>query len=138
MLFRSPSSASSVTVENFDMDHVHRMSSLAVTGQASRESSRPSSPRFDPADKFHSDPTLPKTTCLSKERPVDQLSQNMERIFTRFADMQQCLAEIRDFTQNGKKAQGGYPNACEPPYVNVTCQVGACLHMWVLSVDTVG
>ncbi|XP_067098079.1 WD repeat and coiled-coil-containing protein [Osmerus mordax] len=119
---RAASSASSVTVENFDMDHVHRMSSLAVSGQASRESSRPCSPRFDPADKFHTDPTLPKTTCLPKERPVDQLNNNMERIFTRFADMQQCLAEIRDFTQNGKKAQGGYPNACEPPYVNVTCQ----------------
>ncbi|GAA6224498.1 WD repeat and coiled-coil-containing protein-like isoform X1 [Lates japonicus] len=41
---RAPSSASSITVENFDMDHVNRMSSLAVAGQASRDSSRASSP----------------------------------------------------------------------------------------------
>ncbi|XP_042359528.1 WD repeat and coiled-coil-containing protein [Plectropomus leopardus] len=119
------SSASSITVENFDMEHVNRMTSLAVAGQVSRDSSRASSPRLEPADKLHTDPTLPmpeKTPGPSKERALEQLVQNMERLFTRFADVQQCLTEIRDYTQNGKKALSVYPNACEPPYVNVTCQ----------------
>ncbi|KAM3602869.1 uncharacterized protein V6R79_012280 [Siganus canaliculatus] len=122
---RAPSSASSVTVENFDMDHVNRISSLAVASQVSRDSSRASSPRHEPSDKLHTEPTLPmpdKTSGHAKERALEQLVQNMERLFTRFADVQQCLTEIRDYTQNGKKALTVYPNACEPPYVNVTCQ----------------
>lgn len=127
---RAASSASSITVENFDMDHVNRMSSLAVTGQASRDSSRASSPRFEPPDKLHTDPTLPMPEKTSsghaKDRGVEQLVHNMERLFTRFADVQQCLTEIRDYTQNGKKAPSVYPNASEPPYVNVTCQVRLC------------
>lgn len=123
---RAPSSASSITVENFDMDHVSRVSNLAVASQVSRDSSRASSPRFEPVDKLHTDSTLPmleKTPGQAKERALEQLVHNMERLFTRFADVQQCLAEIRDYTQNGKKAPSVYPNACEPPYVNVTCQV---------------
>lgn len=128
---RAPSSASSITVENFDMDHVNRMSSLAVAGQVSRDSSRASSPRLDPADKLHTDPTLPmpeKTPSNpAKERALEQLVHNMERLFTRFADVQQCLTEMRDYTQNGKKALSVYPNASEPPYVNVTCQVQLCI-----------
>ncbi|AWP19765.1 putative WD repeat-containing protein C2orf44 -like [Scophthalmus maximus] len=122
---RAPSSASSITVENFDMDHVNRMTSLAVAGQASRDSSRASSPRLEPSDKLHSEATLPMPEKLSspaKERALEQLVHNMERLFTRFADVQQCLTEIRDHTQNGKKAPSVYPSASEPPYVNVTCQ----------------
>lgn len=120
------SSASSITVENFDMDHVNRMASLAVAGQASRDSSRASSPRFEPSDKLHTEPTLPmpeKSAGPARERALEQLVHNMERLFTRFADVQQCLAEIRDYTHNGKKSMSVYPNACEPPYVNVTYQV---------------
>lgn len=123
---RALSSASSITVENFDMDHVNRMSSLAVAGQGSRDSSRASSPRFEPSDKLHTEPTLPmpeKTSGPAKERALEQLVRNMERLFIRFADVQHCLTEIRDYTQNGKKALSFYPNASEPPYVNVTCQV---------------
>ncbi|XP_023133504.1 WD repeat and coiled-coil-containing protein [Amphiprion ocellaris] len=122
---RAPSSASSITVENFDMDHINRMSSLAVAGQVSRESSRCSSPRFEPSEKLHSEPTLPmpdKTSAVAKERALEQLVHNMERLFTRFTEVQQCLTEIRDCTQNGKKALTVYPNACEAPYVNVTYQ----------------
>ncbi|TMS11980.1 WD repeat and coiled-coil-containing protein [Larimichthys crocea] len=58
----------------------------------------------------------------AKDRALEQLVHNMERLFTRFADLQQCLTEVRDYTQNGKKALSVYPKACEPPYVNVTCQ----------------
>ncbi|XP_030261314.1 WD repeat and coiled-coil-containing protein isoform X1 [Sparus aurata] len=122
---RAPSSASSITVENFDMDHINRMSSLAVASQTSRDSSRASSPRLEPSDKLHMEPTLPmpeKASGLARERALEQLVHNMERLFTRFADVQQCLSEMRDYTQNGKKALTVYPNACEPPYVNVTCQ----------------
>ncbi|XP_034383938.1 WD repeat and coiled-coil-containing protein isoform X2 [Cyclopterus lumpus] len=122
---RAPSSPSSVTVENFDVDHVNRMSCLAVAGQASRDSSRACSPRHEPSDKLHTDPTLPypdRAMGPAKERALEQLVLNMERLFTRFADVQQCLTEIRDYNQNGKKAQGAYPSASEPPYVNVTCQ----------------
>ncbi|XP_037607508.1 WD repeat and coiled-coil-containing protein [Sebastes umbrosus] len=119
------SSSSSITVENFDMDHINRMSSLAVAGHASRDSSRASSPRLESSDKFHTDPTLPmpeKALPPARDRALEQLVHNMERLFTRFSDVQQCLTEIRDYTQNGKKALSVYPNACEPPYVNVTCQ----------------
>ncbi|KAM9356086.1 WD repeat and coiled-coil-containing protein [Pholidichthys leucotaenia] len=122
---RALSSASSITVENFDMDHVNRMTSLAVAGQASRDSSRASSPRLELSDKLHTDPTLlmpEKTSSGAKEHALEQLVQNMERLFTRFADVQQCLTEIRDYAQNGKKAPIVYPNASELPYVNVTCQ----------------
>ncbi|XP_030261315.1 WD repeat and coiled-coil-containing protein isoform X2 [Sparus aurata] len=130
---RAPSSASSITVENFDMDHINRMSSLAVASQTSRDSSRASSPRLEPSDKLHMEPTLPmpeKASGLARERALEQLVHNMERLFTRFADVQQCLSEMRDYTQNGKKALTVYPNACEPPYVNVTCQVPYGLFSW--------
>ncbi|XP_054474493.1 WD repeat and coiled-coil-containing protein isoform X2 [Anoplopoma fimbria] len=122
---RALSSTSLVTVESFDMDHVNRMASLAVAGQASRDSSRASSPRHEPSDKLHTDPTLPypeKAMAPAKERGLEQLVHNMERLFTRFADVQQCLMEIKDYNQNGKKAPSFYPSASEPPYVNVTCQ----------------
>ncbi|CAM9322230.1 unnamed protein product [Lampetra planeri] len=120
---RATSSASSITVENFDADHVHRMASLAVSGQLSRDSSRASSPRLEPSDKMEQ--TLPmhdRTSGAAKERALEQLVHNMERLFTRFADVQQCLTEIREVTHNGRKGPSVYPNACEPPYVNVTCQ----------------
>lgn len=123
---KAVSSTSSITLENFDMDHVNRMSNLAVAGQASRDSSRASSPRLEPPDKLHTNPATPLTektvTQSQRERALEQLVHNMERLFTRFSDVQQCLAEIRDYTQNGKKAQSLYPQSTEPPYVNVTCQ----------------
>ncbi|KAM4528879.1 WD repeat and coiled-coil-containing protein [Fundulus diaphanus] len=123
---RASSSTSSIPVENFDMDHVSRMSSLAVGGQASRDSSRASSPRFESSEKNLSEPpTLPlpdKASGLTRERSLEQLVHNMERLFTRFGDVQRCLTEIGDYTQNGKKAPTVYPNATDPPYVSVTCQ----------------
>ncbi|XP_029588873.1 WD repeat and coiled-coil-containing protein [Salmo trutta] len=120
---QSHSSASSITVENFDMEPVNRMRGSVQSGDLSR----PCSPYYNPGDKPHTElPTLPKTTPLApreKERNLEQLSQNMERISSRFSEVQQCLTEIRDFTQNGKRGLGTiYPNACEPPYVNITCQ----------------
>ncbi|KAM3860908.1 WD repeat and coiled-coil-containing protein [Diretmus argenteus] len=122
---KATSSASSITVEHFDMDHVNRIASLAVAGHTSRDSSRASSPRFDLSDRLHTGPTLPmpeRTSGPAKERTLEQLVQNMDRLHTRFADVQQCLTEIRDCTQNGRKALSIYPNSAEPPYVNVTCQ----------------
>lgn len=122
---KAMSSTSSITLENYDMDHINRMSSLAVAGHTSRDSSRASSPRLEPSEKLHTDPSLPlaeKTSSHSRERALEQLVHNMERLFTRFADVQQCLTELRDYTQNGKKAPSVYPNFTEPPYVNVTCQ----------------
>ncbi|TWW69105.1 WD repeat and coiled-coil-containing protein [Takifugu flavidus] len=122
---QAPSSAASVTAENFDMDHVSRLTSLTVANQPSRDSSRASSPRPELLDKFHAENTLPlheKTPSAAKEQALEQLGRNMERLFTRFADVQQCLNEIKDYAQNGKKAQAAYPSASEPPYVNVTCQ----------------
>nr|XP_015803660.2 WD repeat and coiled-coil-containing protein [Nothobranchius furzeri] len=122
---RAQSGRSSITMENFDMDHINRMTSLAVAGQASRDSSRASSPRFELSEKIHAEPTLPvpeKVSGSPKERGLEQLVHNMERLFTRFADVQRCLTEIRDYTQNGKRVQNVYPSASEPPYVNITCQ----------------
>uniref|UniRef100_A0A3P9I2K9 WD repeat and coiled-coil-containing protein n=1 Tax=Oryzias latipes TaxID=8090 RepID=A0A3P9I2K9_ORYLA len=123
---RAPSSAS-FAVDSFDMDPVNHMASLAVAGQASRDSSRASSPRFEPPDKRQTEPAppLPEKAAAAgpaRERGLDQLVLNMERLFTRFADVQQCLTDIRDSTQNGKKSPSVYPGANEPPYINVTCQ----------------
>ncbi|XP_051952243.1 WD repeat and coiled-coil-containing protein-like isoform X2 [Xyrauchen texanus] len=119
---RAVSIASSDTLETYEMDQVSRMATLAVASQTSRDSSRPCSPRYEVLDKFYSDATLPKNSCQSKDKKVEQLMQNMESIITRFADVQQCLSEIRDFTQNGKKMTCNYPSACEPQYVYITCQ----------------
>ncbi|XP_028858690.1 WD repeat and coiled-coil-containing protein [Denticeps clupeoides] len=119
---RAMSSTSSITVESYDMDHINRMATLAVAGQASRESSRPCSPRYELSEKLHSDPTLPKDSGLPRDKASDQLGQNMERIFARFAEVQNSLMEIRDFAQNGRKGTGSYPSVSEPPYVSVTCQ----------------
>nr|XP_055049647.1 WD repeat and coiled-coil-containing protein [Misgurnus anguillicaudatus] len=119
---RTTSSASSITVETYDMDHVRRMTALAIAGQASRDSSGPCSPRYEASEKLFSDATSQKNSCQSKEKNLEQLTQNMERIFGRFAEVQQCLSEIRDFTQNGKKLACSYPSGYEPQYVHVTCQ----------------
>ncbi|XP_053470081.1 WD repeat and coiled-coil-containing protein [Ictalurus furcatus] len=119
---RATSSTSSITLENYDMDHVNRMTTLAI---ASHESTRPSSPRYTASEKLLSDSPLLKNSqqqCLAKENNHEQLAHNMERIFARFAEVQQCLSELKDFTQNGKKLMSSYPPACEPQYVHVTCQ----------------
>ncbi|KAM4633174.1 WD repeat and coiled-coil-containing protein [Polymixia lowei] len=115
---RAGSSTSSVTADNCAMDQVNRAAGLAVA----RDSSRPSSPRYDPSDKLHAEPAPDRTSAVAKERALEQLVQNMERLLLRFAEVQQCMTEIRDHTQNGKKAQSIYPNACDAPYVNITCQ----------------
>lgn len=121
---RAPSSASSTTtVENYDMDHINRMASLTVSNQVSRDSSRCSSPRLEPPDRVHTEQTLPPASSLAREHKLEGLVHNMERLFSRFAEVQQCLTEIRDYTQNGRKTSCMYPSATEPPYVNITCQV---------------
>lgn len=120
---RATSSMSSITLENYDMDHVNRMTTLAVASHTNHESIRPSSPRFPASEKLLSDSPLPKNNCITKENNLEQLAVSMERIFSRFAEVQQCLSEIKDFTQNGKKLASSYPPACEPQYVHVTCQV---------------
>ncbi|XP_060722493.1 WD repeat and coiled-coil-containing protein isoform X1 [Tachysurus vachellii] len=113
---RATSSTSSITVENYDMDHVNRIPTLATA-------TRPSSPRYTASEKLLSDSPLLKNSCHGKENNSEQLAHNMERIFGRFAEVQQCLSEIKDFTQNGKKLMSSYPPVREPQYVHVTCQM---------------
>lgn len=120
---RATSSTSSITLENYDLDHVNRLTTLAVASHANHESMRPSPPRYAASEKLLSDSPLLKNSCVAKDNNHEQLAHNMERIFTRFAEMQQCLLEIKDFMQNGKKLMSSYPPACEPQYVHVTCQV---------------
>uniref|UniRef100_W5LD85 WD repeat and coiled-coil-containing protein n=1 Tax=Astyanax mexicanus TaxID=7994 RepID=W5LD85_ASTMX len=119
---RATSSTSSITLENYDMDHISRMATLAVAGQASRESSRPCSPRYEPSEKLLSDPPMLQNSCSSKEKNLEQLAHNMERIFARFDEVRQCLTEIKDYAQNGRKPFISYPAASEPQYIHVTCQ----------------
>ncbi|XP_026800169.3 WD repeat and coiled-coil-containing protein [Pangasianodon hypophthalmus] len=119
---RATSSTSSITLENYDMDHVNRMATLAIASHANNESTRPSSPRYTASEKLLTDSPLLKNSCLAKENNLEQLANNMEKIFARFAEVQQCLSEIKDFTHNGKKLMSSYPSACEPQYVHVTCQ----------------
>lgn len=120
---RPDSSASSVTVDAFEMDQMSRMATLPVGGPTSRESSRPGSPRFDLSEKFLSEPAPAKSNCFSKDKSSEQLSQGMEKIFARFAEVQQSLTEIRDYAQNGRKAVVNYPSCAQPPYINITFQV---------------
>ncbi|KAJ8355526.1 hypothetical protein SKAU_G00183200 [Synaphobranchus kaupii] len=107
------SSTSSVGVETLASEPGRGVVVRPVNGPGSRESSRSSSARLEP-----SDPTLPRAT----DRPGDQLAQNMEGMFARFAEVQQSLSEIRDFAQNGRKTSACYPSCAEPPYVTVNCQ----------------
>ncbi|XP_026851589.2 WD repeat and coiled-coil-containing protein isoform X1 [Electrophorus electricus] len=118
---RAASSTSSITVETYDMDHVTRMATL-VAGQISRESSQPCSPRYEVSEKLLSDPSPHKNSNLMKQKDLEELKHNIERILVQFSEVQQCLSEIRDFDWNGKKSMGCYPFACEPQYVHVTCQ----------------
>ncbi|XP_049612357.1 WD repeat and coiled-coil-containing protein [Syngnathus scovelli] len=113
--FSSSERTSSITVENLD---VGRMAGLALAGQTSRDSSRAGSPRPEVVPE----PMVVPPGGSSRERALEHLVSNMERLFTRFADVQQCLGEIREYTQNGKKVPSSYPAAAEPPYLNVTCQ----------------
>ncbi|XP_061610682.1 WD repeat and coiled-coil-containing protein isoform X2 [Phyllopteryx taeniolatus] len=105
----------SVAAETSD---IGRMAGLAVAGPASRDSSRAGSPRPEVAPE----PLLAPPGGSSRERALEHLVFNMERLFARVADVQQCLGEIREHAQNGKKLQSSYPAAAEPPYLNVTCQ----------------
>ncbi|XP_054618020.1 WD repeat and coiled-coil-containing protein [Dunckerocampus dactyliophorus] len=121
------SASSSVAVENFDADHVSRMASLAVAGQACRESGRAASPCPElNAEAVPAPPPVQERlgggVGPGRERALEQLVCNTERLFARFADVQHCLSEIRDYTQNGKKVLSIYPSTGEPPYVNITCQ----------------
>ncbi|XP_039604300.1 WD repeat and coiled-coil-containing protein isoform X2 [Polypterus senegalus] len=111
---RATSSESSLAIENFDSEPVNRSTSLSVMGFPSRESSRSNSPAVLTS--------LPTTNNQLKERTGDQLSQNLDRLFARFSEMQQCLSEITDYTRNGKKLLGNYPSYSEAPFVNITCQ----------------
>ncbi|XP_061668568.1 WD repeat and coiled-coil-containing protein isoform X2 [Syngnathoides biaculeatus] len=101
-----------------EISDIGRMAGLAVAGPASRDSSRAGSPRPEAVPE----PPLAPPGGSSRERALEHLIFNMERLFVRFADVQQCLGEIREYTQNGKKIPSSYPAAAEPPYLNVTCQ----------------
>lgn len=122
---RATSSTSSITLENYDMDHIGRLANLTVTGRVSRESSHSCSPQFEASEKLLSDSSLPKND-FTKDKNLELFTRNMERIFERFSEVQQCLSEIKNVAQNGKKLLSSYPAACEPQYVHVTCQV--CLY----------
>ncbi|CAL8313393.1 unnamed protein product [Lota lota] len=134
--FSATSSSSSITTENLDMEpqvvgRTHAAAAAAgLAGTLSRDSSRDSSPapRHDASDKPRPPSEVgPATqTALDRGAAREQLVENMERLFARFSDVQQCVVEIRDYAQNGKKAMAAaatpYPSAHEPPYVSVTCQ----------------
>ncbi|XP_064168557.1 WD repeat and coiled-coil-containing protein-like [Anguilla rostrata] len=116
------SSTSPITIENYDTDHIKQMASLVAAGQVGKEAGRAGSPRLEALDRLHLEPTLPRDSCLQKERALDELSQSIERLFARFTELQQCLSEITDFTRNGRKFTGNYPSPQDPPCVNITCQ----------------
>ncbi|XP_063079102.1 WD repeat and coiled-coil-containing protein [Engraulis encrasicolus] len=140
---RATSSTSSVTLESLEMDqHMmgRQMATLGVGigigtgtgvggGPPSRDSSRPCSPaRFDLTEKLQSEPgpgpgTRNNCSLPRDNKAVDQLAQGMEKIFARFAEVQNSLIEIKDYAQNnGRKAVANYPSCAEPPYINLTFQ----------------
>ncbi|XP_064196812.1 WD repeat and coiled-coil-containing protein [Anguilla rostrata] len=104
---RVSSSTSSIAVETLSAEPGGGVAGLLVGGRGpgSRESSRCGSPRFAPAD-----------------RPAEQHTQDTERIFARFAEMQQRVSKIQDYVLNGRRASSCYPSRAEAPYVIVSCQ----------------
>ncbi|KAJ3583063.1 hypothetical protein NHX12_034508 [Muraenolepis orangiensis] len=137
--FSSTSSCSSITAENFDTGPRPGHRTPAFSGPASPNSGRAGcpSPRLSASEKLPlSEVKAPRprpppvsdkgpAAAAVRERGPERLVENMERLFTRLADMQQCVVDIKDLAPNGKKAAtatSSYPGASEPPYVNVTCQ----------------
>ncbi len=57
-----------------------------------------------------------RTAVSPKRRTWSSWHRTWRGYSTRFTDVQHCLAEIRDFTQNGKKIACSYPSAYEPQY----------------------
>ncbi|XP_033859805.3 WD repeat and coiled-coil-containing protein-like [Acipenser ruthenus] len=117
---KATSSDSSIAIEHFDAEPINRSAGLNMMGMFCSEPSRPSSPRLE-AERLNCAPTVPMSNSLPKDKNVEQLSQNLEHLFVRFSEVQQCLSEITDFTRNGKKSSGAYPASSEPPFINITC-----------------
>ncbi|MBN3285653.1 WDCP protein, partial [Polyodon spathula] len=109
-----------IASEHFDAEPVNRSTGLNMMGMFCGEPSRPSSPRLE-AERLNCVPTIPTSNSMPKDKNVEQLSYNLERLFVRFLEVQQCLSEITDFTRNGKKSSGDYPASSEPHFINITC-----------------
>ncbi|CAL8315795.1 unnamed protein product [Merluccius merluccius] len=137
--FSATSSCSSM--ENFDSGRAHAPATPTGPAGAASPRSSDASDNKPPPSSEAAPPPPPRSpappsrppawdkgvAAAARERGLEQLVENMERLFARFADVQQCMAEIRDYAQNGKKAVAAavatpYPSALEPPYVNITCQ----------------
>ncbi|MBN3283869.1 WDCP protein, partial [Polyodon spathula] len=116
---KATSSDSSITIEHFDSEPTNRSAGLNMMGMFCSEPSTPSSPRLE-AERLSCAATIPMSNSLPKDKNVEQLSQNLERLFVRFSEVQQYLSEIADFTRNGKKSSGAYPASSEPPFINIT------------------
>uniref|UniRef100_H3B353 WD repeat and coiled-coil-containing protein n=2 Tax=Latimeria chalumnae TaxID=7897 RepID=H3B353_LATCH len=116
-----PSVDSCMSLENFNAEPVNRSVVLHGLGASSRDSSRSSSPRVD-LERFHHASTLPKNNTLPKDKMGDQFAKNLEALCASFTDVQQRLAEIMDFTNNGKKLSVSYPSSSEPPFIYAVCQ----------------
>ncbi|KAK0143643.1 WD repeat and coiled-coil-containing protein [Merluccius polli] len=98
-----------------------------LTAAARTPPATPTSLRFDASD--NKPPPLSGGHATAAAAPPPAWDKGVAAAARERGLEQLCMAEIRDYAQNGKKAVAAatagatpYPSALEPPYVNITCQ----------------
>ncbi|KAM4693148.1 WD repeat and coiled-coil-containing protein-like isoform 1-T2 [Discoglossus pictus] len=109
----------SLTVDNLEAEPKNRSMVLGLETHK-KPSSRPTSPKTECHGSNRS-PNL-KNTPPPTDKDVLHMSRNLERLCCDFANLQQRLSEVTDFTRNGKRISSTYPSSKEAPYVTVICQ----------------
>ncbi|XP_014421518.1 WD repeat and coiled-coil-containing protein isoform X1 [Camelus ferus] len=64
----------------------------------------------------------PEPTNLQREKEIYKLSKELKVLSRNLNEVQQCLSELTDSLQNGKKSSPSYPLSPDLPYVHITCQ----------------
>ncbi|XP_053565608.1 WD repeat and coiled-coil-containing protein [Bombina bombina] len=109
----------SLTVNNLETEPKNRSMILGLDPHR-KPSSRPTSPKLDHHGS-HGSPSL-ITNAPFPDKDVLNMARNLERLCCNFANLQQRLSELTDFTRNGKKISPTYPSSKEAPYVKIICQ----------------
>ncbi|XP_041500286.1 WD repeat and coiled-coil-containing protein [Microtus oregoni] len=79
-------------------------------------------PSRTPDHTSTSEPNLPQTQNLEKEKETCPHSRELEVLSRHLAGMQQCLFELMDFLHKEKRFSPMYPLSQDPPYVHLIYQ----------------
>ncbi|KAJ7341500.1 hypothetical protein JRQ81_005675 [Phrynocephalus forsythii] len=112
-LFGDPS----VALEMLDTEPINRSVALFGLGTPTQLPGRSLSPKG-----MHEILHSAKNSTLASEKGASQISRNLERLCGSFNDLQLRLAELTEFTKNGKRLSLSYPSSQEPPFVHITYQ----------------